>query len=249
MAEKFVGNTSLQELQPAYEGDPIYGLRKVRRFEGPHDDIVAQSQLYLAAGFTVSVDPVAGSRSRLYVRTSNPQDPSAPPVDTWERVTELVQEDLRNNPRLILAAGNSAVTLNQWYKEAKDLIKTGGSVAYTDKNRQAFFELLSRGADAYLVRRIVLRRRRVFGSNIPAQSEVNEVESFYSTEALIQTFGVPAGIASVLPIAGPDTPLNTAWGWMERTDDSIVTPAYVQTEEVKDWVFAAWSTLLYNYVP
>ena len=255
MAERKGGDTTLRELQPGYEGDPVYGLRVIRRFEGPKDDIVSQGQIFMAGGFTVSMEPVAGSWYRLYVRAPNAQEPNQPPVDTWERTVERVQEDIRNNPKVIAAAvaaaggdpGAGVSELNKWHKEAKELIKSGTGLVYANPDRQAFFELMSRGAEAFLVRRIIARRRRIIASNVPAQSDVNAVEEFYSTAKLIEIFAIPPDVASKLPVGG-NAPSNTAWGWMERMDTSITTPAYAQTEEIKDWVFSAHSTFLYDYI-
>lgn len=254
MAEKQTGDTTLRELRPAYEGDPVYGLRIVRRFEGPHDDAVAQGQLFILAGSTISIDPVPPNRAILYVRTPNPQEPNQPPVDTWERTTELVQEDIRNNARLIASITSTvpdplkSSAINAYYKDFKQKIRDGGPYQNTVPELQAMFDLMSQGADAFLVRRIVLRRRRIIPSNVPAQSDVSALERFYSTARLIDTFSVPQDVASKLPVTSTPAPSNTQWGWMERMDTSIVTPAYAQTEEVKDWVFAAWSTLLYDYI-
>lgn len=262
MAIKKVGDTTPRELQPAWSNDPQYGLRKILRFEGFEEDLLTLSEEFRAVGYQSEIEPIESTWCRLRVLVPNAQEGNQAPVDTWERLTELVQDDIRSDPKviglIIQATGdtpaNAAYLINALYKDSKEKIKAGTNPNYNNPPSQygaiaqAFFELLSRGADAFLQRRVILRRRRVIPGNQVLQSTVNSVEKFYSTAALVRAFGVPGAIAEKLPIAGDVTPNNTAWGWMERQDTSIITPVFNQAEEVKDWVFAAWSTLLYDYV-
>jgi hypothetical protein len=253
-----IGDTTAREIGTEIELDPVLGERRVAMWEGTEDDLVAQGHLFMAEGLRSTITPFNGpiSRMRVFLPDSNGGGGGgATYVDSWSRRTSMVQEDIRNNPRGIalialeagVTAADAAWTINSWYKDAKDKIKAGLQIVYAGTQRQAFFELLSRGADAYLTRRIVLRRtRHIFGNQV-AESSVNAVEQFYSTAKLRALYDVPNVIGNKLPVAGADTPQNTAWGWMEHTEDSEVD-YYNRAVETKDWIFAAWSTFLYEYV-
>lgn len=252
-----IGDCTLQEVSTERIFDPVTGPAVISIFEGSEDDCTTTGAIYQQAGFRSHVFQYNGPVYRLRVSIPEGNDGTpAPNTDRWERFTETAQEDIRNNPRLVAAiltevspAGSTAAMINGLYKDFKDQIKAGNKNAnYGATNVQAFFELLSRGAEAHEVRRVILRRRRTIALRFLAQSEVLAVERIYSTSALISAFAIPNAIASKLPVQGDATPTNTAWGWKERSDDSMILAASSIVEETKEFVFAAWSTLLYQHI-
>ena len=250
-----IGDTTARIIAEEREFDPVIGDRTVQTWEGDEEDLQAQATLFRQQGFRARVYQYGGPVYRMQV--SLPDDGGGtgtpPQVDTWERITETAQEDIRNNPLLVAAVTATvpdnlkSAAMNAFYKDFKQKIRDGNNqVTFGEPALQAFFDLLSRGTDAHEVRRTVLRRRRSLPLTYLAQSEVLAVERIYSTAALVNAYQVPQAIASKLPVAGDITPSNTAWGWKERADTSTITG--LKVEELKEFVFAAWSTALYQHI-
>lgn len=257
MPETNIGDTTAHPIATDYEFDPVTGAQAFDLWEGSEEDLIAQGQIFQAQGFKARVYQHDGPVYRMRVFFPDPNNgEEPPPFDTWERVEEMAQEDIRNNPVVVAAAVSAAggdpllgvAELNKWYKEAKDNLKNGVGVVYANPARQAFSELIYRGTEAHEVTRVILRRRRLIRLSLMAQSEVLPVARIYSTASLIAAFAVPNAVADALPDNPASTPSNTAWGWKRRPSSSVATPALNKCEEVTEFVFAAWSTLLYEHV-
>lgn len=252
MAIVKVGNTNLTVVNIDRDFDPQTGWRVVFTYQGFQDPCNAQAALSATQGAKTSVRQFQGPVYRATISWGNSQDGSAEvPVDRWERVTEYVQEPLANNPNIIAAAGADGKILSKWLKEIrKDLdsdVPQGLDATASDSQR-AVYDLMSRGVQAHEVKRFVLRRRRTISLFYADVAVPNAVENIYSTAKLAQVFGIPNVIFAKLPATPASAPSNTVWSWKERADDSQYTPAYNKSEEVKDWVFAAWSTVVYNLI-
>lgn len=113
---------------------------------------------------------------------------------------------------------------------------------------EQIYDLYARGAEAHEIKRFVVRRRRTFSPDFAAKSLCNALEKIYTTSALIRAFAIPDVFAALLPADPGFVPTGTAWAWKERQDNLVYSPATNKIEETKDWVFAAWSTLLYELV-
>lgn len=77
---------------------------------------------------------------------------------------------------------------------------------------------------------------------------IDPVEKFYSTAKLIQLLGIPIAEQRQLPVNPSDKPDGTQWGWRLDSQQSNFSPATARFEEHVRLIFAAWSTLLYDYV-
>jgi hypothetical protein len=139
-------------------------------------------------------------------------------------------------------------------QEIKEAIKEGVSTlaqfnseyGNPDPIQVSLYRLYARGAEASEEKRFVLRRRRTIPVEFAAPATVRAVELVYTTPKLITEFDVPA---SVIPLLPPDPgfqPADTLWGWRERANTSDFQPSINKVEEVMEWVFAAWSTILYE---
>jgi hypothetical protein len=249
MPVKTAGNTALTVVSVSRTFDPQSGYQATiiyQGFEAACNTIVAASGALGAKGRS---DQFAGPVYRASITFGDAQDGAAEvPVDRWERVTEYVQEPLANNSNVIQAAGDS-VTLAGWLAEIKkDLAKDNpvGLDAGAPAAQQALYTLMAQKITSHELKRFVLRRRRTISLTYAAVAVANAVETIYTTQKLAQVFGVPNSIYTKLPANPNYHPPGTAWSWKERADNSIYTPAYNKSEEIKDWVFAPWSTLLYN---
>jgi hypothetical protein len=181
-----------------------------------------------------------------------------PPVDTWSRIVEFAQEDIRNNPNVIklvtAAAGVGATTAQiankmfAWFKDIQDARKADPPALPEphDIGEDLVYELYSRGAEAHEQKRIVVRRRRIIPVSFAQPATIRAVEIVYTTEQLIAAFGVPLEFQPLLPPNPPFLPSNAMWGWRERSNTTDFVGSINKTEETMEWVFAAWSTVLYD---
>jgi hypothetical protein len=109
------------------------------------------------------------------------------------------------------------------------------------------YKLLLLGADSYEIERLVVTRSRTFSIAYASRVQMLETPRIYSTASLIAAEFIPAVIAAQLPGTPSSKPENTAWAWKVRQDRSEIS-SNGKVEEVRDWVFAPWSTLLYQLV-
>ena len=174
------------------------------------------------------------------------------PVDRWTIHTEFAQLDIFSHPSIQLeTSAFSPATPSSYKKTIKDAVANGVGLP-TSLNSYPFAQLLYqellRGADSYEQKRPTLNRRRTISASWSTPIVIDAVEKFYSTAVLISAFAVPGRIAGQLPSNPALKPANTQWGWRIRQQVSEFTLALNKNEETTDWVFAAWSTLLYDYI-
>jgi hypothetical protein len=172
-----------------------------------------------------------------------------PAVDKWGLRTEFAQEDIRGSPNIIALAGGDDALAAFWYRDNKEALKEGEEPEGNpdvDPGQMKLWRLMARGAEAYETKRHVLRRTRVIPVNHATPAEVNAVEVIYTTAQLVARYGVPQGFARKLPPNPDITPEDTMWGWRERTNDSEFDWSTGKVMETYEWLFAPWSTVLYN---
>jgi len=234
-------------VQPAF--DPQYGYQTEIIYQGLQNainSVAAQSTIF---GARTRVYQHEGPVYRASIIYGALQDGSNEvPVDQWERVTEYVQEDVWSNPKILALAG-TATQAAAWKSQIDDWLATRpyqDPALVSNATQQAIYKLLLRGGASHELKRFVLRRRRTISIGYSAPAVANAVERIYTTGSLIAAWGIPASVASKLPEDPSTHPDDCVWAWKERQDNSIFVPAYNRVEEVKDFVFAAWSTLLYN---
>lgn len=113
------------------------------------------------------------------------------------------------------------------------------------------YKLLLLGADSYEIERLVVTRSRTFSINYASRVTMLETPRVYSTSAFFTAENVPSVIrtqlANMVDVSDWSKPDNAQWAWKVRQDRSEIS-SNGKVEEVRDWVFAPWSTLLYEYV-
>jgi len=256
-----IGNTTARIVSTETVFDPNFGEQEIQHWEGSEEALitVARNEI-LPSGGKCRVQQGEGPIYRMAVSYGEVQSggTTEQPIDRWERVTEYIQEDLRNNPNVIFAAGTAA-TLNKWVQDIKAALKSNLTLTQfyaTDADptptiadeQQMIYELYARGTEAHEIKRFVLRLRRTISVNFATPSIANALERIFTTTSLIATFAIPPEVAGTLPANPFIAPAHTAWAWKQRQDNSVFLPGLNKIEESKDWVFAAWSTLLYTLV-
>jgi hypothetical protein len=222
------------------------GITTVWIYEGEEEALKVEAAGVLAANGQADVYPYDGPAYRMDVIW--PDDGTA--SDYWERVTEFVQEDLRENPKVISLASTSD-TLALWIFLIKTALASGSPLkGVVDPGMQLLYDEMARGVTSHEVRRIILTRRRTLPIGYATPRTPTATESIYTTAALIRLFPpIPAGIQAILPAVPAVAPSGRTWGWKIRQDDSRLIPSTLKDEEVMRWTFAAWSTsLLYDLV-
>lgn len=192
------------------------------------------------------------------------------PLDTWDVDVELADVDVRASPKVITFLGdeyNVAVA----FKAVDAAIKAGLSISEHQAvelakfavtrtaseslasiipfhKLQVIYRLRARGVTTLTEKRPILTRKRTYTSVYTEPIQINAVEVIYTTSALITKFKVPNIIQQKLPAAPAVTQAEAAWGWKERKQSGTFTVARNKIEETMDFVFAQWSTLLYDFV-
>jgi hypothetical protein len=250
VAIRLKGDTGLRLVSEERVFDEQFGFQTIATYEGLKASVdSAMGLMSLISGLRMKSQQFQGPWYRLTLSFAGTGDGSEEaPVDTWSRVTEFVQEDIRNN-RYVVESASDLQTLAKWVKEIKEELKeadgtipAGWSAAQRD-----IYKEYARGADSHEVRRTVIRRRRIIPIEFATPTLVQAIEPIYTRSALITTFEIPAEAQVLIPaspaILPPD---NTAWAWKERGNTSDFVPSINKVEEVVEWTFAAWSLLLYD---
>jgi len=251
--------------------DPASGWKTVETWNGSKSQIAAIIQGFRDNGAATSVKnsgalwTLTVTWSLEYGQDTNKQ-PYAPPatevpLDTWDVDVELADVDVRASPKIITyLGGESQVAIT--FKEVDAAIKAGQSLtAYylstginpstiqqLEKN-ELIYRLRSRGVTTLTEKRPILTRKRTYTSAYTTPIQINAVEVIYTTSALITEFKVPNIIQQKLPATPLVTQAEAAWGWKQRKQSGTFTVARNKIEETMDFVFAQWSTLLYDFIP
>lgn len=261
MASNATGSSVAIRASSEFQFDPQNGNVLVETWEGTKSQILAIVTGFRALGARIKM----GNRGALWtlVATWPNEFGSAPgggatetPTEKWDIEIEWSQVDIRSSPKFIAAfGGEEAVSklissCDQAIKQKQNLTEyyaANGRPAPTADELKAY-RLRARGAEGYEIKRPVISRKRTYSENYPQPITVDSVEKVYRTPALISTFNVPPLIQKKLPPDPAQVPAESVWGWRLRKQDGTYTVSRNRVEEVQDWVFAAWSTLLYDVV-
>lgn len=249
--------------------DPASGWKTVETWNGSKSQIAAIIQSFRDNGAATSVKN-SGALWTLTVTWSldynqdTDKQAGAPPaaeetLDTWDVDVELADVDVRASPKVIaFLGGESQVAII--FKQVDAAIKAGLSLtAYyqsisvatspsTLVKQEVIYRLRSRGVTTLTEKRPILTRKRTYTSAYTTPIQINAVEVIYTTSALITEFKVPNIIQQKLPATPPVTQAEAAWGWKQRKQSGTFTVARNKIEETMDFVFAQWSTLLYDFI-
>lgn len=248
MPEITVGDTTPQIVSQRWIFDPQTGDQLEQIWEGDQASMAALgAELRLLDNVRCECSQHNGPAYRLRALYGNLNDGSSnDAVSQFEVVTEPVQLDLRNHPNVI-AAATTTTTLALWWKQVKEAVEAGVPLSGTvDPSHQSLYNLVAAGVEAYEVNRLVLRQRITHSISNTQPFVLLAIERVYSTTALAG-FGIPGGLLALLP-QPPAAQANSLWGWRLRTQNTTIIPSQSRAESVREWVFASWSTLLYEHI-
>jgi hypothetical protein len=103
------------------------------------------------------------------------------------------------------------------------------------------------GMENYEVERLTLSRVRTYPISYLQRIQLEAVPIVYTTNQMADPdiWAVPEAIYTKLPVDPTQKPPNTIWAWKMRRNNMDVRWDG-RTEEVTDWVYAAWSTLTHR---
>lgn len=266
MAVAQIGTPGATMVESGRDFDPTNGYTYWSKYEGNEQSIYGLEAAFAAAGNKVRVSR-DGPVFMLEVRYGAPANGQQEvPQDKWNFDIDFVNVSIWSAPDVISAAATAASEtnalsgdtftaddfINYWRRAIKDKM---GEPTPDSADESGFAEPLKeiyanivRGQEAFEVERPVLTRVRTISVSYAGAVVLEAKPVFYSTAKLIALFNLPASIAGRLPANPAFTPDYTQWGWKKRKDTSEFVLALNKVQEVKDWVFAAWSTLTYEFV-
>jgi hypothetical protein len=103
------------------------------------------------------------------------------------------------------------------------------------------------GMETYEIERLALSRVRTYPISYLQRIQLEAVPIVYTTNQMADPdiWAVPEAIYTKLPVDPTQKPPNTIWAWKMRRNNMDVRWDG-RTEEVTDWVYAAWSTLTHR---
>jgi hypothetical protein len=232
--------------------DPATGDAYQETWSGTKAAIEAKHALMRAAGYKSRISN-NGHRWECVVTIGNDgSGGSETPLDKWSVSYEWPQISIFNLPQAAKEA-DSYIDRAQYRLDIEEAVKNGVECPLDPGNfpfAHHLHRMLSRGTEAYEVRRPLLKRSRTFSTAYATRALLTPLEYVYKTSVMDDWFGVPAVIMAQLP-ADPGTnmtPAGTTWGWRVKGDESDTIPFLNRIEEVKTWIFAAWDTDLHTIV-
>lgn len=230
--------------------DPKSGNMVQETWEGTYHGVIAMEAAFRAIGCRCTKTQ-NGPHWKLVVQLGGEQNGvTEVPVDTWNVKTEMVEVSIWSHPTVetfMKTFANRAAAK----KDILDAVNQGmalNAVLGAIPMAVHVYNLLTRGVEAYEVKRPVAYRTRSYSPRYASRLSIDPIEKFYSTAMLWTAFSVPVVDRVLFPSNPTDKPDNTEWGWRIREQDCQFMPAIGKYEERQTWTFAAWSTLLYTYV-
>lgn len=235
--------------------DPLQGYQLLQRYEGTQESLLSLAGAFRLQGVKADVSTdngksvlscvFGGSASQII----SGGEGSGDPVDRYTLNDEFSEQSIWNNPAVITeanAAGNIA-GYRQFIEEAAD---NETPLAYDESVRPIAWKVyraLVRGVDKYEVHSPTLTRTRSIPVNSTQRLIVADMDTVWTTTALIRVFELPLAISSRLP-SNPATITDAVWGWKLQKNTSEYVLAASKIEEQKEWVFSAWPDFLYTFV-
>lgn len=180
--------------------------------------------------------------------------------DKWEIDRELVDKDLLSASAFTILSANAKAEIKRWRSNPDTELwltvgsdnpnfPAGNQIVSGDVAPMGYAkELILRGTESQQTSTLVLKRTRKMSVTLAPSLNLSEITSFYSTAKLKANEGNMEATVGTLPTTPYAAPSNAQWGWLPRNQNrSYISQGFI--EEHSDWVFAAWSTVLYTYVP
>lgn len=263
MSSKLTGDPRAFRYGIEYEFDPTTGDQTTESWRGTRPAIVSLARAFARNGYRVRTSnsgPVWEMQLRYGREVSQAVEV---PIDTYGFDTEEAQVSIFAFPTAVEEANRDGNPAN-YRRLIEDAVKNGTPNPYNnDLANFPFSQVLhidlSRGIEAYPIRRLVLSRNRTYSIGYGIRTGATETMKrvvlnaspvVYTTTALVRDFAIPKVIADQLPPNPPaeQTPVGTQWAWYLRGDSSRVIPALAKVEEQRQWVFAAWTAPYYTVV-
>jgi hypothetical protein len=242
--------TNLRRVRQQLGWDPQRGATLVETYTGHPNAVLSLRNSLIGANVTTQYEEEAG-RATLYATWSDDNDGNNTevPSDHYEIAKDYVQESIWSAPQIWALALNDASTVSVW----KSLVETAVSENKNVNNSGLtgyplqIFKHYTAGTTSFETERLTLRRVRTFSLRYLGRATLDAVPKVYSVASLQSVFGIPSAITDRLPAAPSAAPELHSWGWKRRQDSTSITYSG-RVEEVMDWVFAPWSTVLHTFV-
>lgn len=226
------------------------GVITTRTYKGRAVEIYAQEANLRATGWATYIAQ-EGAIHTLTATFGGQADEVENPSEQWSWNTEQISRDIFSHP-VVAAEAMTYVSPRpaQYRNDIEQAVANSEPCPMSEPNfpaAQKVYELISRGITGYEVEFFVLRRQRNYSNVYPSRQQMDANSKLYTTSKLIDLFGVPNIVQAALP-ATPSVVYNgAAWTWRRRDFSAEFDGANRITETVS-WVFANWSTALYEYV-
>ncbi len=245
---KTVGNNSARQLSPEYHFDPELGYTTVEVWEGSEDALQGIAAQYAAGRFRYRLYNKEGPVWRAeFNRTPTEAEGADDVIDEWEFDRDYGQEDIRHSPKVVAQFG-SAYDMASTIKEIEDAIRDASVFTPQDDFETILYNNMLRGQTSYQSYNVVLRRVRTVPIQYAGAASQDAIPIVYSGSALVGAFDIPSNIAGRMPGLPDYTPPSTFWGWLQRQDQTKFLPRRGRAQESREWIFAAWSELTYDFV-
>lgn len=232
--------------------DPLNGYTLQQRWRGTEGALLTLASQFSSSGAKATVSTADGA-SVLVAVFGGRASVGGAEGDTPQDRYSFTQETAEVSPFGVPAARSESlgyVSVAQYQKDIKDAVDAGEAYPLdvdTYPFGLAIFNHLCLGLEAVETRRPVLKRTRTMSVQHSGRMSMSVSDTVWTTAALISAFALPQVVQDRLPTT-PTAITGFTWGWKLRVDDSDYIVGSNRIEEVKEWVFANWSSTFYTIV-
>lgn len=244
--------TSATLIESESSFDPLNGYTLTQRWKGSEGALLTLASQFSASGARATVSTSDGV-SMLSAVFGGRASVGGSEGDTPQDRYSFTQETAEVSPFGFPAARSEAlgyVSVAQYQKDIRDAVDAGEAYPLSTTTYPfglAIYNHMSLGLEALETRRPVLKRTRTMSVLHSQRMSMNVSDNVWTTAALISAFALPQVVQDRLPTT-PTAITGFQWGWKLRVDESDYIVGSNRIEEVKEWVFANWSSTFYTII-
>lgn len=251
--------------------DPNNGLELRQVYKGAQASIDALVQAYYLAGWKVTKSLENGvHQCAVTIPNYDGTNPETP-IDKWQVNFDFFQTPIWDHPGIMYGIQLYADTYysgdydaclcdlrctienglkgkhysnGEWVEYGCSPVPPGSTTFEAGSFGYKLYSLLMRGTESFEVERPVLSRVRTYSAAYLTRFQMPVWPTIYTTSQLISAYAIPAVTQTQMPSDPAFVPTDCTWGWKERRHNLEIDYQGKVTETL-DWVFAAWSNLLY----
>lgn len=240
-----------------YEYLPDEGFFWVYHMDGDPKSIYSEASALQLIGYDVYTRR-SGPYVSLTARRNRASGFLSQPTDRWTITSEILEKDLLSLPAAMAEIDAFSAGRAYYQRGIRNALKNESNLDsnFNQASQPTAFKILEelrRGVEVFESEYTIMTRTRTFDAmttgSLPSSLQLQSNRTIYTTAQLQSLENIPSDLLFALPSDTLTPPQQTLYGWRIREQQAEITDSTTGVHRTS-WVYAAWSTLLYNeYTP